>query len=244
MPYEIEQLTRVFDGRLVLNISKLKITPGQIHALLGPNGSGKTTLLNLLAFLDKPSSGTINFKSEPVSYRESALVGLRRKVVLVEQYPILFTTSVYKNLEFGLKIRKIDQQQRCQKIEQALALVGMDNFINAPAQTLSGGETKRVALARALVLAPDVLLCDEPFANVDQKNQAKILTILRKINSRHGISIIFSSHDRPLAKSLAHASLHLENGCLAKERQAKTYTKKLERMRRWWGKAKSRDKLE
>ena len=215
MLYEISGLTRVFNGRTVLDIPDLTIEKGQIYALLGPNGSGKTTLLNLLAFLDTPSSGTISFCSGPVRFIESFLLPLRRRVVLVDQHPILFTASVQANLEFGLKIRKIKKDVRIKKIRAALEMVGMQEFINARGHTLSGGETKRIALARALVLEPDVLLCDEPFANVDTENQERILAILGRINSQHRISIIFSSHDRPLAERLARNKLYLDNGRLA-----------------------------
>ncbi len=215
MLYEISRLTRVFNSRVVLDIPELAIAKGQVYALLGPNGSGKTTLLNLLAFLDAPSSGTISFCSGPVRYVESVLRPLRRRVVLVDQHPILFTASVRANLEFGLKIRKIKKEVRRKKIRQALEMVGMQEFINARGQTLSGGETKRIALARALVLEPEVLLCDEPFANVDAENQARLLAILGRINSCQRISIIFSSHDRPLAERLTRHKLYLDNGRLA-----------------------------
>ncbi|MCF6290120.1 MAG: ABC transporter ATP-binding protein [Desulfobacterales bacterium] len=215
MLYELSGLTRVFNSRTVLDIPDLTMEKGRIHALLGPNGSGKTTLLNLLAFLDAPTAGTISFGSGPVRFTESFLLPLRRRVVLVDQHPILFTASVYANLEFGLKIRRIRKEVRDKKIRAALEMVDMQDFIHARGQTLSGGETKRIALARALVLEPEVLLCDEPLANVDAGNQERILAILGRINTLQRTSIIFSSHDQPLAERLARNKLYLDNGRLA-----------------------------
>ncbi|MDH3348256.1 MAG: ATP-binding cassette domain-containing protein [Desulfobulbaceae bacterium] len=218
MIYNISHLTKKYRKRVVLDIKELTLKRGRIHALLGPNGSGKTTLLNLLAFLDTPTSGTISFLGKNIERTESALVALRRKVVLVDQYPIFFSRSVYHNLEFGLKIRKIPKPTRKKRILQALELVGMTTFSKSRAHTLSGGETKRAALARALVLQPEVLLCDEPFANVDTENQEHIFKILQEINGNQKISIIFSSHDRPKAELLAHETLYLNNGSLADNR--------------------------
>lgn len=179
---------------------------------MGANGAGKTTLLNILGFLDPPDSGRIQFYSNPVQFAEPALQSLRKRVVIVDQHPILFTTTVYKNLDFGLKIRKIPKNDRTRRIAEALEMVGMQDFSQAPAHRLSGGETQRVALARALALWPEVLLCDEPTANVDEKNQDIILRILRETNTLKGISIIFTSHDRAQALSLAQEVLLLDHG--------------------------------
>ncbi|MCP4689599.1 MAG: ATP-binding cassette domain-containing protein, partial [Desulfobacterales bacterium] len=131
------------------------------------------------------------------------------------QHPILFTTTVFKNLEFGLKIRKVRKKKRARIIEEALELVGMSAFTHARAHRLSGGETQRVALARALAVNPSVLLCDEPTASVDVENQEAILKILARINEQHNISIIFTSHNRAHVARLAHHTLFLESGKLA-----------------------------
>lgn len=215
MLYEINNLTRVHQGRIILDIPELGIPAGKIISLIGPNGAGKTTLLHLLAFLDTLSSGTVRFRSGPVRFTDNDLHLLRRRVVLVDQYPILFTGSVYKNLEFGLKVRKIDKNRRSDLIEEALAMVGMEDFIHAEAHNLSGGETKRVALARALVVRPEVLLCDEPTANVDSENQEIIENILANANGREKISIIFATHLLSQAQRLADQTLTLKDGRLS-----------------------------
>lgn len=166
MIYKVTDLIKIYGSRTVLDIAYLEIEKEQIYALLGANGAGKTTLLNILGLLEAPTAGQIYYRARPVTFSESALQALRKEIVLVSQHPILFTTTVFKNLEFGLKIRKIDKKERVRIIDESLDLVGMREFSNAPAQHLSGGETQRVAIARALALSPRVFLCDEPTSSV------------------------------------------------------------------------------
>lgn len=216
MLYELNHVVRNFGGRTVLAIDSLSFQARRIYALIGPNGAGKTTLLNQLAFLDQPSSGEIRFKSEAVVYDQADLTRLRRQVVLVDQSPILFSGTVWKNIEFGLKVRKIERKERTRRVEQALERVTMSDFARRDIHGLSGGEVKRVALARALALEPEVLLCDEPTANVDQEHQEIILKILSHANSTRNTTIIFSTHYLSQSRQLAHQTLLLQNGRLSK----------------------------
>ena len=213
--YQLEHLTRAYGRRIVLAIDQLEIEAGRMYALLGPNGAGKTTLLNLLAFLDEPSTGSLRFRGKAVGSDRAERLALRRQVVLVDQHPIMFSTSVAANIEFGLKIRKIDRTARQRAVQAALETVGLERYREARAHELSGGETQRLALARALALAPTVLLCDEPTASVDTENQAKIAALLRRINTEQGTTIVFTSHDRLQAASLAERTVVLESGRLA-----------------------------
>ena len=214
MIYTVSDLIKKYGSRTVLDIPDLEVEKEQIYALLGANGAGKTTLLNILGLLEAPTAGRIHYCSRPVNYAESALQSLRKEVVLVDQHPILFTTTVFKNLEFGLKIRKIDKKERDRIIDESLDLVGMREFSSAPAQHLSGGETQRVAIARALALSPKVFLCDEPTSSVDVENQNIIITILRRINEIKKISVLFTTHDRSQAARLAHRTIVLNQGRL------------------------------
>ena len=214
--YELTQVTKVYDTRTVLDISNLRIEKNRIYALLGPNGAGKTTLLNILGFLERPTGGKIYFRSKPVRFVESELQTLRRHVIMVDQSPILFTTTVLKNLEFGLKVRKISKSNRIRIIEEALDLVGMRDFASARAHRLSGGETQRVALARALALSPEIFLCDEPTSSVDAENQSIILNILKRINETKQMTILFTTHDRTQAVAIADQTLVLDKGRLIK----------------------------
>ena len=214
--YSLTRLTQTYNGRTVLDIPRLEIRKDRIYALVGPNGAGKTTLLNILAFLQPPTKGDIHYRLKPVRYTSSELKILRRQVILVNQSPVLFTTTVFKNLEFGLKVRKIRKQKRIRMIAEALDLIGMEAFATVPAHTLSGGETQRVALARALILSPRVLLCDEPTASVDVENQAIIVDIFKQINATKRITIIFTTHDRSQATQLSHHTLMLDHGRLVR----------------------------
>ncbi|MDD2465704.1 MAG: ATP-binding cassette domain-containing protein [Desulfobulbus sp.] len=212
MLYQLQNLQQQFYGKIVLDIDQLAIEAGCIHALLGPNGAGKTTLLNILAFLEAPASGTLLFQEREVDFIRGDMLSMRRRVVLVDQHPIMFSTSVRKNIEFGLKIRKIDAGKRQRIVDEVLATVGLERYKEARAHELSGGETQRLALARALALAPEVLLCDEPTASVDAENQAVISELLRQVNGEQGTTIIFTTHDRLQAATLAQHTLVLENG--------------------------------
>ena len=215
MVYELSALTRVYGERTVLDIPRLQVAAGKIYALQGPNGAGKTTLLNILGFLEPPTSGRIMFRSQEVPGSERGRQALRKLVVMVDQHPILFTTSVYRNLEFGLKVREVPKAQRDRMINETLELVGMRPFAAAPAHLLSGGETQRVAIARALVVNPQVLLCDEPTASVDTEHQVAISNILRQSNQLKKITIVFTTHDRFQAAALGHQTLYLDRGRLA-----------------------------
>ena len=212
MIYSITQLTKTYGRRTVLDIPQFEIAREGIYALLGPNGAGKTTFLNILGFIEPPTSGQINFRSRAVHFSEPELQRLRKDVVILDQQPILFTTTVYKNLEFGLKIRGIPKKQRRRIIDETLELVGMQGFAEAQAYHLSGGETQRVAIARALALSPAVLLCDEPTSSVDVENQSIIGNILRHIAETKKITVLFTTHDRLLASSLANHTLVLNHG--------------------------------
>lgn len=212
--YALHNVTQVYSGRTVLDIEQLEIAPGRIYGLLGANGAGKTTLFNILAFLEPPASGQILFRNKPVFFDRKELQRLRQRVVMVHQYPIMFSTTVARNIEFGLKIRKIEKARRQQLIDESLEMVDLVGYRNAAAAELSGGETQRLAIARALALKPQVVLCDEPTANVDVENQAVIRALLTRMNQEIKCTILFTTHDRLQAAGLADETIVLEKGRL------------------------------
>lgn len=215
MLYKLRHLKRIHGQTVILDIPHLDIEAGKIHALTGANGAGKTTLLNILAFLDRQEEGDVYFHSKVVRKSDKDLLQARKQVVLVEQYPLLFTAPVWKSVEFGLAVRRVPKKERKERVERVLELVGMQDFYHADGATLSGGETKRVALARALVVEPAVLLCDEPTANVDAENQEIILNILKHCNRRQNISILFATHYLSQAQRLSHETIVLQHGKLS-----------------------------
>ena len=215
MLYEADSLTKTFRERQVLCLENFVLEKHKIYALVGANGAGKTTLLNILAFLDQPTFAKFRFCGLEVSYDQQHLLALRRRAVLVDQYPILFTGSVLKNVEFGLKVRGISRKLRERRVHEVLELVQMTEFLMADAHKLSGGESKRIAMARALAIEPEVLLCDEPTANVDVENQKIILNILEEINTEQKTSVIMSTHYLSQSRNLAHHTLMLSHGKLS-----------------------------
>jgi tungstate transport system ATP-binding protein len=212
MVFSVMNLTKVYGDRKVLDIPELQVEKGKVYGLLGPNGSGKTTLLEILSFLIQPTTGEIAYNAKKVEFSRTYLQGLRREVAMVEQQPILFTTSVYKNVEFGLRIRKVEKERRRQTVFEVLDLVGMREFAQASAHKLSGGETQRIAIARALACSPKVILFDEPTSNVDIENQIIIERILRDINTQKAISVIFTTHNRMQAAKLSDHIVFLFKG--------------------------------
>jgi len=212
MLYRIENLKKIYGTRTVLEIESLEFEEAAIYALLGPNGSGKTTLLVLMRFLIPPSRGKLYYRDKTVNLSANDLTPLRREVVMVQQNPVLFTTSVYKNLDFCLKIRGLDKTHRQKAIEESLDMVGMHDFMKAEAHKLSGGETQRVAIARALVCSPQVILFDEPTTSVDVENQIAIERIIKEINFQKRISVVFTSHDLIQASNLTENVVSLFEG--------------------------------
>jgi len=215
MLYEIKNLIKSYDGRDVLNIKSLSMEKGKVLGLLGPNGAGKTTFLEVLAFLLPPTSGELWYENRRVNFSSLRLINMRQKVVLVQQQPILFTTTVFNNVEFPLKIRKIKKQKRAIIVEELLSMVGMGGFRNAKAHTLSGGETQRIAIAQALACSPEVILLDEPTTSVDVENRITIERIIAEINRGKRISVIFTTHDMIQASRLADEVVFLFDGKVA-----------------------------
>ena len=214
MLFEIPRLAKTYHERTILDIQQLDIEQGAIYGLQGPNGAGKTTLLSILAFLERPTAGTVIYKSHPVQYAEPYLQRLRKEVVLVDQLPLLFTTSVFNNMEFGLKIRGIAKEERKRRILKGLDMVGMGDFVNAPAHQLSGGETQRVALAARLVLKPEILLMDEPTANVDMASAEQIRAAALMARREWNTTLVIASHDRDWLYDICDQVMHMFKGRL------------------------------
>jgi tungstate transport system ATP-binding protein len=210
--YFLKNIRQQYAGRTVLDISELSLDAGRIYTLTGPNGAGKTTLLNILSFLEAPTSGQMAFNHKPVTFNAAALQQLRKSVILLDQHPILFSTSVYKNMELGLKFRKIPKDKRREIIQASLDMVGMETFINADARRLSGGETRRVAIARAMACNPAVLLMDEPTADLDIENQLRIESIIQDVHRQSPVTIIFCTHNLAQGDRLTPHHIYLFAG--------------------------------
>jgi tungstate transport system ATP-binding protein len=207
---QITGLTKVYSTGTVLDIDERSFIRGKIYGLVGPNGSGKSTLLSILAHLTPSTAGTILLSGIDTS--DLPAPETRRRITLVHQEPVMFHTSVRKNVAMGLIYHDVPKQERDLRVADALRSVGMEQFAKRSARTLSGGEKKRVAVARALAISPDILLLDEPTANVDGTNAGRIEQIIRRINETAGMTIIFSTHNLNQAYRLSHEVVTLMYG--------------------------------
>ena len=195
-----------------LQINRLELLSGQVYLLHGPNGAGKSTLLHVLALLLTPQGGTFNFQGIDVNSAQTRF-RLRKQITLVEQNPFLFNTSVYENLAFGLRLRDVRGELQRRRITQALQAVDLAEFAERRAQELSGGETRRVALARAMVLRPQMLLLDEPTAGLDRDVLPIFERCLTALASQ-GTTVVIAGHDADQQQRLGGELLCLERGRL------------------------------
>ena len=200
-----------FGQRLALDVDRLSIAEGGLHLLMGPNGSGKSTLLGVLALLRRPDSGHLAFGEVPVNWSRKQLGKLRKQVTLLHQQSYLFAGSVMANVGFGLRLRGAEREEVRHRVKDTLALVGLAGFETRNAAQLSGGEARRVALARALACRPKVLLLDEPLAHVDQES-ADVIENLIAAQSRDGTTIIMANHDDRVAARLPSRVVRLKDG--------------------------------
>lgn len=212
----LDSLRFAYNADPVLDIVDLEIRSGGITVLIGPNGSGKTTLLKLLNGLLPVSSGGILYRGQPLN--SQTIAELRSESVLVHQDPYLFDGSVYGNVSYGLKVRRIPSEQVHQAVAEALRMVGLGGFEHRKARRLSGGERQRVAIARALVLDPKVLLLDEPTANVDVETIELLERLILHLNEG-GTTVIVSTHHPAFAYRLGTRLVLMEEGRLVAGRE-------------------------
>jgi len=207
---ELKDVTKAYGNKIVLDAINLKIHEGEILALLGPNGSGKTTILKILAFIENPSSGEVTFQGEEINFKNTEKVRLQS--TLVFQKTTVFGTSVYNNIAYGLKLRKVRKETREKEVKKALKLVKLEGFEKRNARKLSGGEQQRVAIARALVLKTKLLLLDEPTANLDPKNAGILEEVIDTVNRENKTTIVMATHNMFQAKKLPHRIALMDEG--------------------------------
>jgi tungstate transport system ATP-binding protein len=212
--YHLSSIRASYGKTLGVSIDELSIAAGVLHVLIGPNGSGKSTLLGVLAFLSKPDQGTISFDGVPVNWARKECAFLRQRVTLLHQRPYLFSGSVASNVGFGLAARGVRKERTQSVIAESLQKVGLAGFESRTARRLSGGESRRVALARALACRPEVLLLDEPVANVDRVSAALFESLVVSL-AGGGMTVVISSHDERLGERLGAKMIYLEDGMLS-----------------------------
>ncbi|MHA2158447.1 MAG: ABC transporter ATP-binding protein [Candidatus Thorarchaeota archaeon] len=188
----------------------IDVNQGEILSIVGPNGSGKTTLLKLLGGLLRVTSGELKFKGQIIT--DENRVRIRKRATVVFQKPVHFGTTVFKNIAYGLRIRGFDEDEITKRVKEALSFVGLEDKGEKHARNLSGGEQRRVSIARAIVLEPEILLLDEPTADLDIDSTRIVEDILKKINKEHETTIIVSTHNLFQAESIAHRTAIIDRG--------------------------------
>jgi putative ABC transport system ATP-binding protein len=204
---------------VVLDGINLEVPQGEFIALMGPSGSGKTTLLNLIAGIDRPTSGKVVVGGTDVgSLSEGALAKWRSQNVgfIFQFYNLIPVLTAVENVELPLMLSPLSRKQRRERALTALKIVGLADRSEHYPKQLSGGQEQRVAIARAIVTDPKVLVADEPTGDLDAKSAEEILNLMQTLNREFSKTIVMVTHD-PRAASRAHSEKHLEKGVLRKD---------------------------
>jgi putative ABC transport system ATP-binding protein len=202
--FELEVLSNIY----------LTLAPGDFVALMGPSGSGKTTLLNILAGIDRPSSGRVVVADHDISkLPESELAPWRHRHIgfVFQFYNLIPVLTAYENVELPLSLTRLSRAQRRAKVETALKLVGLGDRMSHYPRQLSGGQEQRVAIARAIVTDPTLLLADEPTGDLDARSAEEIMELIARLNQEFGKTVVLVTHD-PKTAAYAHSLVHLEKG--------------------------------
>lgn len=208
---EASNLSVKLGGKQVLDIAALQVRTNQALVIIGPNGSGKTTLLLTLALLIKPASGTIKYQGQSIG-NNAALLELRRKLAVVFQEPLLLNTTVWNNITLGLRARRLPAEEIKARTEKWLTRFGVAGLAQRQAKTLSGGEAKRVSLARAFALQPEVLFLDEPFNGVDSPTRQALMEDFGSVLQETQVTTVMVTHERSEALMMAHRVIVLIDG--------------------------------
>ena len=212
---EVAGLTHSYGEQKILQDLNLSIGKGEVFALIGPTGAGKTTLLRIINLLEIPGAGEIYFDGQRIPRSGKQRLEIRRRMSFIHQKPQVFNLNVYDNVACGLRWRGEKKNRIAEKVGHILEMVGLEGYDNRNARTLSGGEAQRVALARSLVLEPEVLLLDEPTANLDPISTDKIEQLISRVAGQRDITMIMATHDMSQGQQLAGRIGVLLHGRLA-----------------------------
>lgn len=197
-----------------LNGVDITVESGEFMALVGPSGSGKSTLLNLIGGLDSPTSGTVMIDGTDIStYSAKKLADVRLNKIgfIFQEYNLIPVLTAVENVEYVMLLQGVSEEVRREKSYAMLKEVGLEGLENRHPGELSGGQQQRVAIARAIVADPVIVLADEPTANLDSKNGAELLDLMKEINEIEKTTFIFSTHD-PMVMERAHRIVTIKDG--------------------------------
>lgn len=208
---ELVNITKSFGDKIVLKNINLQVEEGKLISLLGPSGCGKTTTLKIIAGLLTPDEGDVLFDGSSVL---KVPVEKRGAVIVFQDYLLFPHLSVFENVEFGLKMAKVDKVKRKEKVRAMLRLVEMEGYEEKYPHELSGGQKQRVALARALAVEPKVLLLDEPFSNLDTRLRESMRDFILEIQKKLNITTILVTHDKEEALMMSDRIALMLNGTI------------------------------
>jgi len=197
----------------------LEVEQGEFTAIAGPSGSGKTTLLNIIGGLDRPTAGDVNVSGKylpSLSARELSDLRLRKIGFVFQAYNLIPVLSALENVEYVLLLQGTEKEERRERSERILREVGLEAEMNRLPKDLSGGQQQRVAVARAIVSEPELVLADEPTANLDQKTGAGLLELMHALNEKKKITFIFSTHD-PMVMDRSERLVRLSDGVIVSD---------------------------
>ena len=197
------QLGYSTDSKALLRTINFQVERAEVFALIGPTGAGKTTLLRLLNLLDTPTSGKIYFNGQDTAESTRLRLQMRRRMAMVFQKPVVFNSNVYENIAYPLKVRGYGRKEIQTRVEEMLEITGLKGYEKRRARTLSGGEAQRVSLARAMIAQPELLLLDEPTANLDPVSTSKIEEVLTNTIREQETTVIMATHDMSQGQRLA-----------------------------------------
>jgi len=214
--YQASEESKVYGAR---NIN-LRIEDGDFMALVGPSGSGKTTILNLIAGLILPSAGSLKHGSQDItalSLEERTQHRLDYMGFIFQDYQLLPVLTAAENIEFPLQLKGIDKEEIKQRVQWALAQVGLEQMGHRFPKQLSGGQQQRVSIARAIATRPQLILADEPTANLDSKTAQEIIDLFKKLNKEFKLTFVFSTHDQRLIDQI-RTVLYIKDGQIIETR--------------------------
>ncbi len=194
---------------IAVNDSNFVIEPGELVTLLGPSGCGKTTTLRMVAGFELPTEGKIYIGNEDVTMLPP---NKRNTATMFQSYGLFPHMTVFDNVAYGLRLRKVDEKEIKERVEEMLRLLGLEDMGDRAPSKLSGGQQQRVALARTLIVAPQVLLFDEPLSNLDALLREQMRVEIKKIQKSLGITAIYVTHDRTEAMSLSDRVIVMKDG--------------------------------
>ena len=219
----IENLDKIYSlGQTTLNALdhiNLSVMRGEFLGLVGPSGSGKTTLLNIMGSLDAPTNGSaevLGRKIESLTHREAASLRNNHIGFIFQTFNLLPVYTVYENVEFPLLLQGVESSQRRKLVEEALEWVGLSDRASSKPSQLSGGQSQRVAIARAVVKKPELVLADEPTANLDAANSHHIMKTMVKLNEELATTFVFATHDEKVIGYLRR-KITLVDGRISKD---------------------------